>query len=108
YQARIVADNLLGRDRRADYRAVPRCVFTDPPVASVGRNSRQAEEDGIDVATAVAEVGETARAAADGRAGGVLVLTADRREQVLVGASAIGPGADEWIGQAALAVRARI
>jgi pyruvate/2-oxoglutarate dehydrogenase complex dihydrolipoamide dehydrogenase (E3) component len=108
YQARIVVDNLLGGDRRADYRAVPRCVFTDPPVASVGRNSRQAEEDGIDVATAVAEVGETARAAADGRAGGALVLTADRREHVLVGASAIGPGADEWIGQAALAVRARI
>jgi hypothetical protein len=29
YQGRIVADNLLGRARRASYRGVPRVVFSD-------------------------------------------------------------------------------
>ena len=108
YQARIVADNILGRVRRADYRAIPRCVYTDPAVAAVGLTAGEAAEQGIDAVTADMDVGETARAASDGRRAGRLVLVADRKAKVLVGASAVGPQADEWIGEAALAVRARV
>ncbi len=103
YQARVVVSNLLGRPTRADYRAIPRAVYTDPPVASVGT----LEGDGV--VTATMDVGQTARAAADGGGGGGrLVLAADRRRGVLVGAAAIGPHADEWIGEAVVAIRAEV
>jgi pyruvate/2-oxoglutarate dehydrogenase complex dihydrolipoamide dehydrogenase (E3) component len=108
YQAAIVADNILGQRRAADYRAMPRCLFTDPPVASVGLSQEAARDQGLDVLVETSEVAETARATSEGRGRGLLVLVADARRGVLVGASAIGPGADEWIGEAVVAVRAEV
>ncbi len=36
YQARSVGDNILGKERRADYRSIPRVAFTDPEIAAAG------------------------------------------------------------------------
>jgi dihydrolipoamide dehydrogenase len=44
YQADVVAANILGRHREADYSAIPRCVFTTPSVFGVGAIPGEAEE----------------------------------------------------------------
>jgi dihydrolipoamide dehydrogenase len=108
YHARTVAANLLGRDTRADHRAIPRGVYTDPSVASVGLTADGARARGHDVAVATFSIGQTARAFVTGTRTGLLVLVADRKERVLLGASAIGPHVEEFIGEAALAIRARV
>jgi pyruvate/2-oxoglutarate dehydrogenase complex dihydrolipoamide dehydrogenase (E3) component len=108
YQGRIVTGNLLGGDQTADYRAIPRVIYTEPPLASVGLSEQQAREAGIDVLTARIDVGRTARAATDGAHAGLLLLTADRARGVLVGAAAVAPRADDWIAEAALAIHARV
>jgi dihydrolipoamide dehydrogenase len=107
YAGRVVAVNVLGGDARLHLNAVPRGVFIDPPVAGVGVAADQAREDGRSVVRATMDVGDTARGWLESE-GGVLVLNADAEQGVLIGASAIGPRADEWIAQVTLAVRARI
>jgi dihydrolipoamide dehydrogenase len=106
YQARVIVDNLLAEERSASYIAIPRAIYTDPPVASVGRTADPDIDDGL--ITAVMDLDQTARAAIDGPTGGILVLTADRARGVLVGAAAIGPNADAWLAEATLAIRAQI
>ncbi len=108
YQAEILAENLLGGDRAADYRAIPRAVYTDPPVASVGLNDAQATSRGLSVITSAFELSDLARNTTDGASGGRLVLTADSERGVLLGAAAIGANADEWISEATLAIRAEV
>jgi pyruvate/2-oxoglutarate dehydrogenase complex dihydrolipoamide dehydrogenase (E3) component len=109
YQGRVVVDTMLGRDRVADYRAIPRAVYTDPQVWATGVTPEDAAAAGTEIVTGAADVGETARAAlrrppATGR----VELYADREREVVVGAAGVGPQAAEWVAEAALAVRADV
>ncbi len=108
YQARVLVENLLGGDRKADYRAIPRAVYTSPAVASVGMHEAAARNEGVDTITAVMDLGEVARTASEGNEGGRLVLTADRASGRLIGAAAIGPRADEWLAEATVAIRGEV
>jgi dihydrolipoamide dehydrogenase len=108
YQGRVAAANILGRAARADYRSIPRVVFSDPEVAAVGLGEGDARSRGIEVAAASVELSEAIARPwtyeRDPR--GELKLVADRRRGVLVGAWAVAPLAGEWIHQAVLAIRA--
>jgi dihydrolipoamide dehydrogenase len=109
YQSAIAAADILGDPREADYRAVPRVVFSDPEVAAVGRTPEQAQEDGIDVAVATGELSDLDRTETYGQdlRGGFGVV-ADRSQSVVIGAWAIGPLASEWIHPMALAIKAKV
>ena len=109
YQARIVAANLLGGTRAADYRAVPRTVYTSPSVYTVGMSPSLAAATGVDLITVSYDLAETARAQVEDDDRGRVELYADAGAgDILVGAAAIGPDAEEWMGEVTLAIRARI
>jgi dihydrolipoamide dehydrogenase len=107
YAGRIVATNVLGDPAQMNLEAVPRAVYTTPTVAGVGLSTAQATERRLDVVRATMDVGGTARAWLED-SGGTLVLVADCARRTVVGASAVGPHAEEWIAQATLAVRAQV
>jgi dihydrolipoamide dehydrogenase len=110
YQGRIVAANILGGDRRADYHGVPRVVFSDPEVAATGLTEEGARDRGMNVASINLDLSlAIARPVTYEREPrGNLGLVVDRDERVIVGAWAVAPQAGEWIHQACLAVKARI
>jgi len=106
YQAGVVAANILGRPRTADYRAIPRGVDTTPPVFAVGVSPDSAAEAGISLLTAAAGLQDTARAAVTGDEAGRVELYAHPESGTLLGAAAVGPNAPDWMGEVTLAVRA--
>jgi dihydrolipoamide dehydrogenase len=102
YQGRVVAANILGEPREANYEAVPRVTYTDPQAASVG-----VAEGRFSATVPISEVAKTAtytRAYAD--ANGFMTLLSDGER--LTGAYALGAEAGEWLQQATLAIRARV
>jgi pyruvate/2-oxoglutarate dehydrogenase complex dihydrolipoamide dehydrogenase (E3) component len=109
YQARLAVADIQGREVRADYRAIPRVVFSDPEVAAVGLTPEGANEAGLDTAEVVVGLDELDRTDTYGTdLEGCLGLLADRRRQVLVGAWAVGPLAGEWIHTLVMAVKAEV
>jgi len=101
YQARVAAADMAGKSAKADYRAIPAGIFTDPEVGTVGRT------DGDGLVSARWELTATPRLSTYERPkrDGFVRLFADPKERVLVGAVAVGPQAAEWLGQLTLAVR---
>jgi pyruvate/2-oxoglutarate dehydrogenase complex dihydrolipoamide dehydrogenase (E3) component len=102
YQGRVVAANILGESRVANYEAVPRVVFTDPEAASVGAGS--ASYSSTVPVSGVAKTATYTRSYAEHN--GFLTLLSDGER--LTGAYALGPEAGEWLQQATLAIRAHI
>ena len=102
YQGEVVAANILGQPRRADYEAVPRVVYTDPQAAAVGATS--ARFSGTAMLAEVSKMATYTRAYADSN--GFLTLLSDGER--LTGAYALGPEAGEWLQQATLAIRGHL
>ena len=100
YEGEMVAANILGEPRKANYEAVPRVVYTDPQAAAVGATSGRF--------SAMVPVSEIAKTATYTRAdqNGFLTLLSDGEH--LTGAYALGPEAGEWLQQATLAIRAQV
>src|SRR5215211_8674140 len=101
YQGRIAAANILGRERRADYSAVPRVVFTDPQAASVGE-----AEGPVSVMVSLSEVPRTYTYMRDYDKPHFMTLVSDGER--VTGAYALGPEAGEWLQQATVAIRAGV
>jgi pyruvate/2-oxoglutarate dehydrogenase complex dihydrolipoamide dehydrogenase (E3) component len=100
YHGRIAAADLSGRPARADHRAVPATIFTDPQVAMVGDTS-----GGTSATWPLTSVPRLATYERPKR-GGFVKVVADPVRRVLTGAVAVGPESGEWLQQLTLAIRA--
>jgi pyruvate/2-oxoglutarate dehydrogenase complex dihydrolipoamide dehydrogenase (E3) component len=102
YQGEVVAANILGETREANYDAVPRVVYTDPQAAAAG--AADAPFSGTALVSEVAKTATYTHAYAESN--GFLTLLSDGER--LTGAYALGPEAGEWLQQATLAIRAGV
>jgi pyruvate/2-oxoglutarate dehydrogenase complex dihydrolipoamide dehydrogenase (E3) component len=102
YEGDVVAANIAGDARPANYEAVPRVTYTDPQAGAVG--ATEARYSGT---AALSDVPKTATYThAYAQSNGFLTLLSDGER--LTGAYALGPEAGEWMQQATLAIRAHV
>jgi len=95
---RILLDVLMGRPHRGrSGRAYPYTAFTDPQIAGVGMNERQARERGIACEVATMPFGSIARAVEVDERAGILKVLVDPGTERLLGASIVGAEAGELI-----------
>jgi len=90
---------------RVDYSVIPRAVFCDPEVASVGLNEQSARDLGIAYELSEYGIDDLDRAIADGNATGfVRVLTPPGSDKIL-GVTIVGSHAGDIISEFVLAMR---
>jgi pyruvate/2-oxoglutarate dehydrogenase complex dihydrolipoamide dehydrogenase (E3) component len=109
--ARLVIRNALfapsGR-RRLSRLVMPWCTYTDPEVAHVGWNEREARERGIAVDTLVHHMEDTDRARIDGETEGFVKVHVRKGTDRIVGATIVARRAGDMIGELTLAMVAGV
>ena len=111
YQGRIAGDHILGKKVEAvgDVVAIPRVVYTDPQVASVGLTERAARDKGIDAVAIDSDLNETAGSVVTGLGiEGPARLVFDLRSETIVGATFTGPDIGELLHSATIAIAGRV
>jgi glutathione reductase (NADPH) len=106
YQGRVVAANLLeGNHQKAEYVGVPSVVFTIPPLAVVGESEGSAKKKGLKFQTHQADTASwySSRRVAE-TCSAFKTLVEEGTDHIL-GASVLGPHAEEVINIFALAIR---
>ncbi len=106
YAAGVAAENaLVGAERTYDSQYIPRIIFTDPQLASVGLTEAQAQEQGfqIRVSTLPMEHVPAAQVTHDHR--GLIKLVVNRENDQILGGHIFSPNAGDMIQVLVLAMR---
>jgi len=119
YQARACGSAIAARARgeqvdggaweltsaTADHGATPGVIFSSPTVASVGRTEEEARKDGVNVRAVSYEIGNVAGGSlyAEGYTG-TAMLVVDEDTKRLIGATFVGPGVQELLHSATVAI----
>lgn len=103
---RIALQNALffGRKRASDL-IIPWCTFTDPEIAHVGLNERDALELGNDVETFTLPYEENDRAVVDGELNGFARIHTNKKDGRILGATLVSSHAGESIGELVMAIQ---
>jgi len=106
HDGNIAAGNALGAERRrVDHRIVPRTIFTDPQVATVGLTDEGANARGFRCRCNTVPIHLVPRAGAARDDRGIIKMVIERESHRVLGVSMVGRDAGEVIHEAAMGMR---
>ncbi|MEG0074546.1 MAG: dihydrolipoyl dehydrogenase [Eubacterium sp.] len=98
-------ENAMGADKHVSYKAVPRCVYTEPEVAGVGLTEKDCEKQGIAYKLGTFDFRGLGKAQAIGKIQGFVKIIVDK-DDVIIGSAIVGPHATDLLAELSLAVHA--
>ena len=102
------AINMTGGDSPLDLAVMPKVIFTDPPVATVGFSESTARNADIQPEVRLLRLEHIARAIVDRSTEGFIKLVVNKSTHELIGAQIVAPAAGDLIQTVALAIRNRM
>ncbi len=115
YEGALAVDNMYGDEggevccsaalKKADYRAMPWVVFTDPQVAGVGMDELQAEAVGMEYEVSVLPMTYVPRCIVSKDTRGWIKLLRNKQTKEIIGARIVAPEGSELTMEISLAIR---
>ena len=93
----VAVENMAGIDRELDLTAVPKVVFIDREVASVGMTEEEAKTNGHKVITGKFNLAGNGKSLAMGKNAGFVRIVADEETHAVLGMHMEGPSASELV-----------
>ncbi len=104
-EGKCAAENSLGVDRKINYNAAPRCLYTSPEIAAIGLTEEQAKKEHINIRVGRFPFIANGKALILGETIGMVKIVASAEHGEILGVHILGPQATEVIAEAALAMR---
>ena len=101
----IAAENAMGLDRRCNPQTIPRVLFTQPQVASVGMTDKEAKDAGYNVVVGSAPLSMNTFGMILSQAEGIIEVVSEKRYGEILGVHILGEQAGEIVGQGVLAIQ---
>jgi pyruvate/2-oxoglutarate dehydrogenase complex dihydrolipoamide dehydrogenase (E3) component len=106
YDGPIAALNSVkGAVKKVNYRVLPRAIFSEPALASVGLTEAEAKEAGLDVKTGISYFKNSGRAKAIAQTEGLAKIVVDNKTNKILGGHILGPRADDLIHEVVVAMQ---
>ncbi|MBY6795978.1 dihydrolipoyl dehydrogenase [Clostridium botulinum] len=104
-QGIIAVENIMGKNKKMDYKTVPACVYTKPELASVGLTEEQAKQKGVDYKVGKFPLIYNGKSLIMNDTEGFIKIIADKKYEEILGVHILGPRATDLITEVALALR---
>ena len=104
FQARVVADSILGKRRSFKGDIIPSCIFGYPEVAFVGATEEALKEKGTDYKAGRFLFLASGKGKASGHTEGLVKILMDNKSKKILGAHIVGPEASNLIHELVVAM----
>ncbi|MET3317679.1 UNVERIFIED_ORG: dihydrolipoamide dehydrogenase [Peribacillus simplex] len=108
HEGRVAALNACGHETKVNYRAIPRCIYTSPEIASVGLTETEARNKYGDIKVGEFPFSANGKAVISNKQNGKVKVVVDPQFNEILGFSIVGPHATEIIGQGTVMLHAEI